>query len=106
MIGRINNAAFTDRLIKAGPAAAALEFGIAAEKGVAAYRAIVGADLLGFLQRTAPWPLGTLHPGYFIYIPRQDLFPLFLGQIDLRTVGMRIDRVVGMPCCFFCIHGN
>src|ERR1700728_1809311 len=60
MIRHVDDTALADRLIKARPAAAALEFGIALEKRIAANRAIISADLMILFQRTAVRPLRTL----------------------------------------------
>src|ERR1700744_1030001 len=75
MVGRIDDAGLAYRLVEAGPATAALELGIAAEKRVAAYRAIEGSDLLGILERTAPGTFRSFVPGDVIDVLRQDLLP-------------------------------
>ena len=94
MVRQIDDAALADRLIKTGPATTALEFCIAPEERIAAYRTIVGADLLVVFQRTAVWPLRTLLPRYIIHIPRKDVLPLIVGHIHRGRVGVRIDRIV------------
>src|SRR5208282_3827287 len=60
LIRQIDDTAFADRLVKTWPAAAALEFGITLEERIAAYRAIISADLMILFQRTAVRPLGPL----------------------------------------------
>lgn len=46
VVRQINDAALADRLIKAWPATAAFELGIAPEKRIAAHRTIVCPDLM------------------------------------------------------------
>ena len=69
MVGGIDDTPLADRLIEAGPAAAALEFGIAAEKRVAADGTIVGPDLLGALVRAGPGPFGSFVSGDIVDVP-------------------------------------
>jgi hypothetical protein len=101
VIRQIDHTALADRLIKARPAAPALELGIALEKRIAANRAIICADLMIFLQRTAVWPLCTLLPCNRIDILRKNVLPLIIGQIHRGRVGVRIDRIV---CFVIGIH--
>src|ERR1700677_2200727 len=86
VIGQIDNAALADRLIEAWPAAAALELGITPEKRVAAYRAVIGTDLMVFLQRTAVRPLRTLLPCNRIDIFWQNILPLVISHIHRGRV--------------------
>ena len=94
VIGQIDNAALADRLIEAWPAATALELRITPEKRVAAHRAVIRADLVVFLQRTAVRPLRSLLPGNIIDIFRQNVLSLIISHIHRGRVGVRIDRVV------------
>jgi hypothetical protein len=95
VIRQVDNAALADRLIKAWPAAAAFEFGIALEKRVAANRAIVSADLMILFQRTAVRPLRTLLSRDRIDIFWKNVLPLVVGQAHRGRIGVRIDRIVG-----------
>ena len=95
MIRYVDNAALADRLIKARPAAAAFEFGIALEKRVTANRAIVSADFMILFQRTAVRPLRPLLSRDRIDIFWKNVLPLVVGQAHRGRVGVRIDRIVG-----------
>jgi hypothetical protein len=95
VIRQVDDTALADRLIKARPATAALEFGIALEKRIAANCAIVSADLMILFQRTAIRPLGPLLSRDRIDILRKNVLPLVIGQVHRGRVGVRIDRIVG-----------
>jgi hypothetical protein len=95
IIRQVDDTALADRLIKAGPAAAAFEFGIALEERVAANRAIVSADFMILFQRTAVRPLGPLLSRDRIDILWENVLPLVVGQAHRGRVGVRIDRIVG-----------
>lgn len=103
MIGQIDHAAFANRFIETRPAATAFELGVAPEEGIAAGRTIVGADLMILLQRTAVGPLRSLLPGDIVYVLRQYVLPLIVGQVHRGRVGVRIDRVIDVV---FRIHGR
>ena len=94
MVGQIDDAALGDRLVKARPAAAALEFSVAQEERIAAYRAIVCADLVVDFQGTAVGTFRSFLPGNLIDVSRQNLLPLFIGYIHRGSFRVRIDRVV------------
>jgi hypothetical protein len=94
VIGRINNASLADGLVKAGPAAAAFEFGIAFKQGVAANSAVIGSNFLAIFKLAGPGPLGALLPCNGVHIGRQYLSPFFFSDIHLRRVGAGINRVL------------
>jgi hypothetical protein len=94
-IRQVDDTALADRLIKAWPAAAALEFGIALEKRIAAYRTVIGADLMVLFQRTAVRPLRAFLSGDRIDALRKNVLPLLVGQVHRGRIGVRIDRIVG-----------
>src|SRR5271155_1916936 len=94
MVRQIDDAALADRLIKTGPATTALEFGIAAEQRIATNGTIIGPDLLTFLERARPGPLGPPHPGNGIYIARKDLLPLIIRKGYIAVITMGIDRII------------
>ena len=95
VVRQVDDTALADWLIKARPAAATLEFGIALEKWIAAYRTVIGADLMAFFERTAVRPLRTLLPRDRIDTLGKNVLPLLVGQVHRGRIGVRIDRVVG-----------
>lgn len=95
VIRQVDDTALADRLIKAWPAAAALEFGIALEKRIAAYRTVIGADLMVLFQRTAIRPFRTLLSRDRIDAFGKNVLPLLVGQVHRGRIGVRIDRIVG-----------
>ena len=94
VVGRVNDTAFTNRLVEGRPATAAFKFGIAYKQWIAADSTIIGAFVLNVFQRAAPWSLRTFLAGYIVDVRRQYLFPLFVGHVDFGRIGVGINRVV------------
>ena len=109
IVGRINNAALGDGLVKAGPAAPALELRIADEQGITANGAVIGALVRYMLERAAPGPFGAFLPGNVVNVGGKDFFPFCVIQGDLGIVGVGIHRIIflfsGIHTDFFCWLG-
>lgn len=104
VIGGVDDAAFADGFVKARPAAAAFEFGIAAEQRVTAYGTIECSDVFGVLQRAAPGAFRPSAAGDLVNIFWQDLFPLLVAHAYGGGVGMRVNGVVLPFCRIVAIH--
>ena len=68
MIGRINDTALADRLIKTGPTAATLKFGIAPEQWIPADSTVIRSLLEKILVLAGPGPFRSLQTGYIIHV--------------------------------------
>jgi hypothetical protein len=99
MIGSIDNTALTDRLIKAGPAAAALKLCVAPEQRIPTHGTVKSADLMRMLKRTASRPFRPFLPGNAIDVFWQDFLPLVIAQVDRIQITPGINRVVLLIGC-------
>ena len=102
MVGGIKETPLAYGLEETWPAAAAFEFGVAAEQGVTANGAVVCSNLFGFFKGTAPWPFRAFIARDLIDIFWQQLFPLFIVQIHRGAIGMRVQRILFV----FWVHGE
>ena len=89
----INDTGFTDGFIKTGPAAAAVEFGIAFKKRIAAGRTVISAHFLEFFKLAGPGSFCSLHPRDKVNIGRKDFFPFFLRHFYLAGIGVGINGI-------------
>jgi hypothetical protein len=102
MIRNVNNAGFADRFVKAGPAAAGLELGVALEEGVPADSAIIGAHFLRSFKGAGKGPFGPLVAGNVVYFRREYFLPLIVRQVYLGRIGVGIGGVI----CFVVTHSS
>lgn len=93
VIGSINNAAFADGFVEAGPSATAFKFGIAFKKGIATNGTIVGANFTELFKLARPGPFGTLLPGYIINLFGEHFLPFFVADGHFAGIGAGIGRV-------------
>lgn len=91
IIGSINDIAFSNGVVEAGPAAAALEFGIAFKERIATGCAEIGADLFAVFEGTGPGALGSFHPCDVKHVGWKHFFPFVFSEIDFGGVGMGVD---------------
>jgi hypothetical protein len=99
IIRRIYNTCFGDGLIKTGPSAATVEFGITLEERVSTGGAVVGAYFFGVFKGTGKRSFGTLLASDIKDIGGQDFLPFLVTEIHF------ISGIAGENGSFGAIHG-
>lgn len=114
IIRGIDDTGLADGLIKTGPAATAVEFGIAFKERVATGGTVISAHFLKVFKLAGPGSFRSFHPGDIVHIGREYLLPFCLAHVHLAGIRMGINGVAiffggiiaaGIHIAFFKVGG-